>query len=130
MKLKKPIDLSTTLFNDINFVKDKMMIIRNAMFRITDVVMEDVTTVKTKGIFKSRKVPVTKTQLIEISIWGWHPTKKFWGTLDEDAIQRFLWFNDLEQGRHNYVAFKEALEDVGWEITKKKVEPAQNEKDK
>lgn len=120
MKLKKPIEVSSQLLNNINFVKDKMIVHKNGMWRITDVVIEDVKSEKTTGFFKKKKVIVTKTSITEINIWGWHPTKKFWGTLtDESSIQMYLWLTPLEEARHNFVNLKEALDNVGFEIKKK-----------
>ncbi len=121
MKLKKPLNLSDSTFSNIEFTKNKTLMLRNNLFRITDVVVETKEEEKRVGFWNRKTVTIEKRYLTSVTIWGWHPTKKFWGTLDEENTAHLLWLTNLEQARLDFLTNIDAINNIGFEIVKKEV---------
>jgi hypothetical protein len=120
MKLEEPIEVSVEEMNAMKAVMDKMLLHKSSMFRITDVVFEN-KMIKTKKGFLFKKTIIKPQNFItEIEIWGWHPEKKFWGTLPEDTIRYFIYVQNLSHLRDQYLScIKQAFDSIGYEIVKK-----------
>ena len=123
MKLEKPIEVSVDNISTIKAVMDKMLLHKTGMFRITDVVFENKMIEVKRGFLFKKTVMKSQNFLTEINVWGFHPEKKFWGTLHEDAVRWFIYIENLTYLRDQYVnRIKEAFDALGYEIVKKKTE--------
>lgn len=121
MKLEKPIEISRAKLVLLQSLIMKMMVYKECLVVMNKFSHEIQSKEKKKGFPWNRKVVVEEQILITyFSIWGFHPEKKFWGIFDsEDAIHYFITFAPLKTMRDKFLTMKDALDNLGWEISRK-----------
>jgi hypothetical protein len=121
MKLKTPIEITNKAFNDLNFVKQKMLFNTNRFFIITSFIVETKTINKeVKNWFrKSRVITENIFLLTDIEFWSYNSDDEYWGTLTDSGVDSMLKWYDLRKMRRNYEKnIKLPLEKLGFKIQK------------
>jgi hypothetical protein len=121
MKLKTPIEITGKTFNDLNFVKQKMLFNTNRFFIITSFIVETKTIEKeVKNWFrKSRVITEDIFLLTDIEFWSYNSDDEYWGTLTDSGVDSMLKWYDLRKMRRNYEKnIKLPLEKLGFKIQK------------
>lgn len=123
-ELKNPIEISQSELSNLHTLKCKILLLHDGLCFVHDFQWktEMVDTFKKRWWKIIPAGQVQKTYLTHIDIYLWHPVLKYWGTLMEDRVETFLFFNDLSACRQKYVdRIKDPIEAMGYEIKKKEV---------
>lgn len=104
----------------LNALKGKILMRGNTprLYVIDEFKTEEVTeTVMEKPRLLKKAVPVVKTKiyLTDVTIFAYHSTGKFLGTLKEDSVE-WLWHCDLYKIRLNWTDFCDQLKAFGFKV--------------
>jgi hypothetical protein len=128
MKLNKPIKLTLSQYNDLDFIKNSLLL-RNTHSNIVymylaDFKVEKVTEEKTvKRLFKKDEVVKNeKLLLTEINFLIWKEEYGAWYILTDEAIKTILNFFDVKIWKNNYNKTITAIEQSKEELKKLKYE--------
>jgi V8-like Glu-specific endopeptidase len=87
------------------------------LYKIEDYEVEEVTETPEKTWLNKHPKPQTKLILTSITMRGYHSDGKFLGYMNEESVQHMLVWFDLFWFRKAFVAFQEALQAFGYQIT-------------
>lgn len=110
--------ITTNTLNMLSTLKMKALLIEGRFTLIENYTVERVVETPKKTWYNRHPEPKEIIYLTGIKVWGYNEDGKFLGTLDEDYFYHILTIYDLYYYRKKYVALKEALNALGYDILK------------
>jgi hypothetical protein len=120
--MKMNIEISDQKETQLSTLKGKMLMKDSFLYKIEDYKIEERTETPEKSFFNRHPKPRTKLILTSITMRGYHSDGKFLGYMKEESVNHILVWFDLFWFRKTFVAFQEALQAFGYEITEIKKE--------
>lgn len=104
-------EISEKHIEELEKYKNKMLLWDSKPAILRNYLVEE----KMSRNFFWQKPKLTK-YLVNASIQLFHPDKKYWGFIEDDAALRFLFFKNLSALRNNYELLKESLKQLNYDI--------------
>ena len=101
MKLEKPIKISESTLESLEFSKKKILFLDKTGFIIlSDFEIEWKT--EKKSFWKFANKIETNIYITSIEVWVYNHEKEFWGTIREQSLSNIVWMYDFRTLRKNY----------------------------
>jgi len=105
--------ISTQTIKDLEFFKNKMLMLKNRMFYIKDFKIETEKVKVKTGLFRTKEKEVEKQFLTALDIVTYFDKYKTLGTMQNDDAYRVILFYDIAGLRENWLSFKRQLKFFG-----------------
>jgi hypothetical protein len=111
-------EISNETLNTLSSLKMKALLVESQLCLIQEYTIERLTEIPKKTWLNRHPEPKKKIYLTSIKIWSYNEEGKFLGTLDEEYCYHFILRFNLYYYRNKWVALKEALNALGYDIVK------------
>lgn len=111
-------EISTETLNILSSLKMKALLVEGRLILIQEYSIERVTETAKKTWLNRHPEPKEIIYLTGIKVWGYNEDGKFLGTLNEEYVYHLILCYNLYYYRKKWVALKEALNALGYDIVK------------